>query len=97
MKQSDSTVRRTHTNERIVTSRPAVVLLQSSVIPTRVTTGSLPLLFKFREMLLTVIRFRGTFLVLVRYFMMYCVMLERSVLVAHMENTLFTLSFQFNA
>lgn len=59
MKQSDSTVRRTHTNERIVTSRPAVVLLQSSVIPTRVTC-SLPLLFKFREMLLTVIRSRGT-------------------------------------
>lgn len=96
MKQSDSTVRRTHTNERIVTSRPAVVLLQSSVIPTRVT-GSLPLLFKFREMLFTVIRFRGTFLVPVRHFMMYCVMLERSVLVAHMENTLFTLSFQINA
>lgn len=93
MKQSDSTVRRTHTNERIVTSRPAVVLLQSSVIPTRVT-GSLPLLFKFREMLLTVIRFRGTFLVLVRHFIMYCVMLERSVLVAHMDNTL---SFQLNA
>lgn len=78
MKQSDSTGRRTHTKERTVTSRPAVVLLQSSVIPTRVP-GSLPLLFKFRGTLVAVIRL-GTWLVpTIRHYRMYYVMIDRSV------------------